>query len=83
MRFASCRRLKARKALKISMKLRPPPPGIGGVFLGPIALAGDMGHGVNIFHPEVVEAMDEMIRRIKELGVPVGIVFRFRWSLSP
>lgn len=82
MRFASCRRLKARKALKISMKLRPP-PGIGGVFLGPIDLAVDMGHGVNIFHPEVVEAMDEMIRRIKELGVPVGIVFRFRWSLSP
>lgn len=81
MRFASCRRLKARKALKISMKLRP--PGIGGVFLGPIDLAVDMGHGVNIFHPEVVEAVDEMIRRIKELGVPVGIVFRFRWSLSP
>ena len=60
-----------------------PPPGIGGVFLGPIDLAVDMGHGVNIFHPEVVEAVDEMIRRIKELGVPVGIVFRFRWSLSP
>ena len=49
-------------------------PGIGGVFLGPIDLAVDMGHGVNIFHPEVVEAMDEMIRRIKALGVPVGTI---------
>ena len=49
-------------------------PGIGGVFLGPIDLAVDMGHGVDIFHPEVVEAMDEMIRRIKALGVPVGTI---------
>lgn len=49
-------------------------PGIGGVFLGPVDLAVDMGHGVNIFHPEVEKAMDYAITRIKELGVPVGTI---------
>ena len=49
-------------------------PGIGGVFLGPIDLAVDMGHGLNIFHPEVEEAMEYAIKRIRELGVPVGTV---------
>ena len=33
-----------------------------------------MGHGLNIFHPEVTEAMDFAIKRIKELGVPVGTI---------
>lgn len=33
-----------------------------------------MGHGVDIFHPEVVDAMDYMIKRIRELGVPVGTI---------
>ncbi len=28
-------------------------PGMGGVFLGPIDLAVDMGYGLNIFHPDV------------------------------
>lgn len=49
-------------------------PGIGGVFLGPVDLAVEMGHGVNIFHPEVEKAMDYAITRIKELGVPVGTI---------
>lgn len=49
-------------------------PGVGAVFLGPIDLAVDMGHGLNIFHPEVEKAMDFAIRRIKELGVPVGTI---------
>lgn len=49
-------------------------PGVGAVFLGPIDLAVDMGHGIDIFHPEVANAMDEMIRRIKALGVPVGTI---------
>lgn len=48
--------------------------GIGGVFLGPIDLAVDMGHGLNIFHPEVEEAMEYAIKRICELGVPVGTI---------
>lgn len=47
---------------------------IGGVFLGPIDLAVDMGHGLNIFHPEVAEAMKYAIKRIRELGVPVGTI---------
>lgn len=49
-------------------------PGIGGVFLGPIDLAVDMGHGLNIFHPEVEAAMEYAIKRIRELGVSVGTV---------
>lgn len=42
--------------------------------LGPIDLAVDMGYGLNIFHPEVEEAMEYAIKRIRELGVPVGTV---------
>ena len=49
-------------------------PGVGGIFLGPIDLAVEMGHGINIFHPEVEKAMDYMITRIKELGKPVGTI---------
>ncbi|MBR4384086.1 MAG: hypothetical protein IKP64_11085, partial [Selenomonadaceae bacterium] len=49
-------------------------PGVGGIFLGPIDLAVDMGHGLNIFHPEVEAAMDDMIKRIRKLGKPVGTI---------
>ncbi|TCP96008.1 4-hydroxy-2-oxoheptanedioate aldolase/2-dehydro-3-deoxy-L-rhamnonate aldolase [Cricetibacter osteomyelitidis] len=48
--------------------------GLGAIFLGPVDLAIDMGHGMNIFHPEVVEAMEYAIKRIQELGVPVGTI---------
>ncbi|MCF7528673.1 HpcH/HpaI aldolase family protein [Neisseria lisongii] len=49
-------------------------PGVGAIFLGPVDLAVDMGHGLNIFHPEVVEKMEYAIKRIQELGVPVGTI---------
>lgn len=49
-------------------------PGIGAIFLGPIDLAVDMGHGLNIFHPEVVEAMEYMIKKVKSLGIAVGTI---------
>ncbi len=49
-------------------------PGVGAIFLGPIDLAVDMGHGLNIFHEEVANAMDDMIIRIKNLGKPVGTI---------
>lgn len=49
-------------------------PGVGAVFLGPVDMAVDMGHGLDIFHPEVVEAMDYAIKRIRELKVPVGTI---------
>ena len=48
--------------------------GIGGIFLGPIDLAVDMGHGINIFHPEVAAAMDDMIKRIHAKNIPVGTI---------
>lgn len=49
-------------------------PGIGAIFLGPIDLAVDMGHGMDISHPEVAEAMESMITRVKALGIPVGTI---------
>ncbi len=49
-------------------------PGVGAVFLGPIDLSVDMGHGLDIFHPEVEAAMDDMIKRIRKLGKPVGTI---------
>ena len=48
--------------------------GIGGIFLEPIDLSVDMGHGLNIFHPEVANAMDDMIKRIHAKGIPVGTI---------
>lgn len=48
--------------------------GIGGIFLGPIDLAVDMGHGIDIFHPEVANAMDDMIKRIHAKNIPVGTI---------
>ncbi|MBR1734518.1 MAG: 2,4-dihydroxyhept-2-ene-1,7-dioic acid aldolase [Alphaproteobacteria bacterium] len=48
--------------------------GIGGIFLGPVDLAVDLGHGTNIFHPQVVEMMENAIKRLKELGVIVGTI---------
>ena len=52
--------------------------GIGGIFLGPIDLAVDMGYGLNIFHPEVEAAMDDMIKRIHAKNIPVGTIKTFR-----
>lgn len=49
-------------------------PGVGAIFLGPIDLAVEMGHGMNIFHPEVEKAMDYVIKKIRELGKPVGTI---------
>ena len=37
-------------------------------------LAVEMGHGIDIFHPEVANAMDYMIKRIQELGKIVGTI---------
>ena len=48
--------------------------GISGIFLGSIDLAVDMGHGINIFHPEVEAAMDDMIKRIHAKNIPVGTI---------
>ena len=33
-----------------------------------------MGHGIDIFHPEVEAAMEDMIKRIHALGKPVGTI---------
>lgn len=48
--------------------------GVGAIFLGPADLAVDMGLGPNILHPDVVAKMEYAIKRIRELGVPVGTI---------
>ncbi|MCF0154511.1 MAG: 2,4-dihydroxyhept-2-ene-1,7-dioic acid aldolase [Veillonella sp.] len=49
-------------------------PGLKTIFLGPIDIAMDMGHGLNIFHPEVTEAMHYLIKRAQEHGLSVGTI---------
>lgn len=48
--------------------------GVGAILLGPVDLAVDMGLGTNILHPEVVAKIEYAIKRIRELGVPVGTI---------
>lgn len=48
--------------------------GMKTIFLGPIDMAVDMGHGLNIFHPEVVEAMHYCIKTAQEYGLSVGTI---------
>jgi 4-hydroxy-2-oxoheptanedioate aldolase len=42
--------------------------GVDGLFIGPADLSASMGHRGNPGHPEVQAAIDQAIRRIRELG---------------
>lgn len=48
--------------------------GVDGLFIGPADLAADMGYLGNSAAPEVVEAVEKAILRIRELGKPAGIM---------
>ena len=48
--------------------------GVGGVFIGPADLAASLGHPGNPNHPDVRSAIEGAIVRLKELGVPSGIL---------
>lgn len=48
--------------------------GIDGLFIGPADLAADLGHTGNINHPDVLRAIEEMIRTIVAAGKPAGIL---------
>ncbi|GEO85657.1 MULTISPECIES: HpcH/HpaI aldolase family protein [Alphaproteobacteria] len=48
--------------------------GVDGVLIGPSDLAADLGHTGNPRHPEVMAAVDGLIRKIVALGKPAGIM---------
>jgi 4-hydroxy-2-oxoheptanedioate aldolase len=47
--------------------------GVDGVFIGPNDLAASLGHVGSMAHPEVVEAVEGAMRRLKALGKPSGV----------
>jgi 4-hydroxy-2-oxoheptanedioate aldolase len=48
--------------------------GVDGLFIGPGDLAADMGHLGNSAHPEVRQAIDDAICRIRQTGKAAGIL---------
>ena len=48
-------------------------PGLTSIAFGPNDLAGSMGHRGNPGHPDVVKAMEGVIAKADQAGVPVGI----------
>jgi 4-hydroxy-2-oxoheptanedioate aldolase len=49
-------------------------PGVDGVFIGPSDLSASMGHTGNVAHPEVVEAVGDALRRIRNSGSYAGLL---------
>jgi 4-hydroxy-2-oxoheptanedioate aldolase len=47
---------------------------VDGVFIGPSDLAASLGHPGQPMHPEVVEAVEDAIRRLVAAGTPAGIL---------
>jgi 4-hydroxy-2-oxoheptanedioate aldolase len=48
--------------------------GVDGVFIGPGDLAASLGHAGNPAHPEVIDAVEDAIRRLVAIGRPAGIL---------
>ena len=48
--------------------------GVDAVLVGPADLAADMGHNGNTRHPDVMAAVDALIRKVVSLGKPAGIM---------
>lgn len=48
--------------------------GVDGVFIGPADLAADMGHRGNPNHADVIQAVEQGIRRIVAAGKPAGML---------
>lgn len=48
--------------------------GLDGIFIGPADLAASMGHLGDARHPEVRQAIDDAIRRIRKTGKAAGIL---------
>lgn len=48
-------------------------PGVDGFILGPCDLSGTVGHLNDIFHPDVLALVDEVIAKCRTAGKPIGI----------
>ena len=48
--------------------------GINGVFIGPGDLSASLGRAGELFHPEVVAAVESGISRVKAAGKPAGVL---------
>jgi len=48
-------------------------PGVDGFILGPCDLSGTVGHLNDIFHPDVLTLVDEVIAKCRAAGKPIGI----------
>ncbi len=48
--------------------------GIDGIFIGPGDLSASLGHPGELFHPEVVAAVEDAIRRVTAAGKPAGVL---------
>lgn len=48
--------------------------GIDGIFIGPGDLSASLGHAGQLFHPEVVAAVEGAISRVAAAGKPAGVL---------
>ncbi len=48
-------------------------PYIDGIIVGPCDLSGSIGHLNDLFHPDVLNLIDIIIRKCKESNIPVGV----------
>jgi 4-hydroxy-2-oxoheptanedioate aldolase len=48
--------------------------GVDGIFVGPSDLAASLGHIGHPQHPEVQQALEDAVRRLKSAGKPAGIL---------
>lgn len=48
--------------------------GVDGIFVGPADLAASLGYPGQSNHPDVIAAIEDIIARLKKIGVPSGIL---------
>jgi 4-hydroxy-2-oxoheptanedioate aldolase len=48
--------------------------GVDGVFIGPADLAASLGHPGALGHPDVVAVIEDVIARLRKIGMPSGIL---------
>jgi 4-hydroxy-2-oxoheptanedioate aldolase len=48
--------------------------GVDGIFIGPGDLSASLGHPGELFHPEVIAAIEDAIRRVRGAGKAAGIL---------
>jgi 4-hydroxy-2-oxoheptanedioate aldolase len=48
--------------------------GVDGIFIGPGDLSASLGHPGELFHPEVIAAIEDAITRVRAAGKPAGVL---------